>query len=369
MIRSLLCCLVSIAGVQAATVAVDSARGEQLFVSLSCIHCHSVNGKGGKVAADLGRRIDRSFTPAALAATMWNHAPTMWGAMRARQIGAGDLDEQAAADLFAYFYSARFFDKPGDAGRGKALFSSKRCTECHGLETPKIPEAKPVSQWASLGHPIVLASAMWNHGASMREEFDKRNVRRPELTAQDLSDILVYLRNLPAMRSSTVQFATTPGAHGKELFESKGCVKCHVGNLALPPRLKGKTLTEIAVDMWNHQPKMATVPAALNAEEMRELVSYLWAQQFFEGGGNPVAGKRVFTAKHCASCHNDPSTGAPKLTGAGRSFSAVTMVSALWHHGPTMLEQMTRKDIPWPRFDAHEMSDLIAHLNEGNRGK
>ena len=139
MTRFLLFGLVSIAGVQAATVAVDSERGEQLFVSLSCIQCHSVNGKGGKVAADLGRRIDRNFTPAALAATMWNHAPTMWGAMRERQISAGDLDEQAAADLFAYFYSARFFDKPGDAGRGKELFSSKRCAECHGLETPRSP--------------------------------------------------------------------------------------------------------------------------------------------------------------------------------------------------------------------------------------
>jgi mono/diheme cytochrome c family protein len=367
MSRFLLFGLVSMVGVQAATVAVDSERGEQLFVSLSCIQCHSVNGKGAKVAADLGRRIDRSFTPAALAATMWNHAPTMWGAMRERQIGAGDLNEQAAADLFAYFYSARFFDKPGDAGRGKELFSSKRCAQCHGLETPEIPEAKPVSQWESLGHPIVLATAMWNHGASMREEFDKRKVRRPELTAQDLSDILVYLRNLPATRNSTVQFVTSSGANGKEVFESKGCVKCHVGNLALPPRLKGKTLTEIAVDMWNHQPKMATVPAMFDAREMRELVSYLWAQQFFEDSGNPASGKRVFSAKHCATCHNDPSSGAPKLTGAGRSFSAVTMVSALWHHGPRMLEQMKSKGVTWPRFDAREMSDLIAHLNSPGR--
>jgi hypothetical protein len=50
---------------------------------------------------------------------MWNHAPGMWAAMRDRDIRAGDLNEQAAADLFAFFYSARFFEKPGDAGRGK----------------------------------------------------------------------------------------------------------------------------------------------------------------------------------------------------------------------------------------------------------
>jgi mono/diheme cytochrome c family protein len=369
MIRLLLFGLGSIIAIQAATVAADSERGEQLFGSLSCIQCHSINGKGGKVAVDLGRRIDRNFTPVALAGTMWNHAPTMWAAMRDRQIGAGVLDEQAAADLFAYFYSVRFFDKPGDAGRGKGLFSSKHCADCHGLETAKIPAAKPVSQWESLGHPIILASAMWNHGASMREEFDKRNLRRPELTTQDLSDILVYLRNLPATRNSTVQFATSSGANGKELFESKGCVKCHVGNLTLEPRLKGKTLTDIAVDMWNHQPKMATVPATLDAPEMRELVSYLWAQQFFAESGNAGSGKRVFVAKHCASCHGDASSGAPKLSGTGRSFSAVTIVSALWRHGPRMLEQMTAKRLPWPRFEGHEMSDLIAYLNDENRVK
>src|ERR1700685_2627145 len=82
----------------AAEIAADSARGAQLFEMLACVQCHSINGKGGTAAPDLGRRIDRNFTPAALAATMWNHAPTMWAAMRARNIELGDLSEQAAAD-------------------------------------------------------------------------------------------------------------------------------------------------------------------------------------------------------------------------------------------------------------------------------
>jgi len=352
---------------QAATIAADSSRGAALFESLGCIQCHSVNGRGGTIAPDLGKIVDRNFTPAALAATMWNHAPTMWAAMRERGIRAGDLNEQAAADLMAYFYSARFFEKPGDAGRGKNLFLSKHCAECHGLTTAKLPEAKPVSQWRSIGHPIELVNAMWNHAVNMRPEFAKRKIAWPSLTSQDLTDILIYLRNLPGAPKAETRVEITAGTRGEALFQSKGCAGCHTGKLALPPRLKGKTLTDIAVDMWNHEPRMAQTPPQLDVEEMREIISYVWAEQFFRDSGSAAAGERVFAAKHCASCHNDPASGAPKLS--GRSFDSATMMSALWHHGPNMLDQMKAKNINWPRFEGRQMSDLLAYLNAGAKAK
>src|SRR3954469_13203186 len=152
----------------AQTQPVDSQRGELLFQSQGCAQCHSVDGRGGKLAPDLGKRIDRNYTPALLASVMWNHAPVMWAAMDRQGIRTSAIDEQGAADLFAYFYAARFFDKPGDAARGKRLFSSKHCSECHGITCPKAEDARPVIRWESLGHPILLAEAMWNHAANMR---------------------------------------------------------------------------------------------------------------------------------------------------------------------------------------------------------
>jgi mono/diheme cytochrome c family protein len=361
-------------GLHAAAVAADSERGAELFTTLSCIQCHSVNGKGGTVAPDLGARVDRDLTPASLAATMWNHAPAMWASMRARDIRAGDLSEQGATDLFAFFYSARFFEKPGDAGRGKRLFSENHCSECHGLTEAKAAEAKPVSQWESIGQPIALVNALWNHAANMRPEFARRKLSWPELTSQDLTDILVYLRGLPAARNGVTRLEITSGANGQALFESKGCAACHTGRNALPASLKGstlkgETLTHIAVAMWNHEPRMPAAPAPLSLEEMREIVSYLWASQFFGDQGNAAAGARVFASKRCAACHNDPSTGAPKITEMQRSFSAATMVSSLWHHGPGMLDQMKTKGIAWPRFDGSEMANLIAYLNAQNQGQ
>ncbi|HEY6340299.1 MAG TPA: c-type cytochrome [Bryobacteraceae bacterium] len=357
--------LLSAAGVCAVPIAADSTRGAALFERLSCIQCHLINGKGGTTAPDLGRRIDRDSTPASLAATMWNHAPVMWAAMREQNVRAGDLNEQAANDLFAYFYSVRFFEKPGDAGRGKNLFASKRCADCHGLTQAKIPEAKPVSEWESVGSPIYLISAMWNHASAMRLETRFRGVKWPEVTPQDLTDMLVYLRGLPEQRVAESPFFIDTGANGQALFQSKGCAACHTGRLDLAPLLKGMTLTDIGAAMWNHAPRMGSNPPQLSTEETRELVSYLWAEQFFEDSGNPKAGEHVFASKHCATCHNDPSSGAPKLTGSSRSFTAATMFSVLWRHGPRMLDEMKAKRIAWPRFDASEMSNLIAFLNRG----
>src|SRR5256884_5280519 len=111
----------------------DSLRGARVFTDQSCIQCHSINGEGGKIAPDLGKRIDRNYTPALLASVMWNHAPSMWSAMRERGVPVASLNDQDAGDLFAYFYAARFFDRPGDAARGKRLFAVKHCADCHGL--------------------------------------------------------------------------------------------------------------------------------------------------------------------------------------------------------------------------------------------
>jgi cytochrome c2 len=357
MTRTLVILLASALAARAAGFTADSARGERLFQTLSCIQCHSVGGTGGTAAPDLGRIEDRGFTPASLAATMWNHAPTMWASMREHQIAAGELDQQSAQDLMAFFYAARFFEQPGDAGRGKHAFERDGCAGCHNL---------PVGQWQGLTDPIALIDAMWNHRSQMLGATASKGVRFPLLTAQDLTDMLVYLRNLPGTRARTGLFRVETVGSGEAVFQMAGCAKCHQTVEALADRVQGQTLTEIAVEMWNHAPRMsaAGAPAApLGAGEIQALVSSFWAAKFFEDSGRPSLGSRVFASKNCGACHNNASSGAPHLPVAGREFSGAAMVSVLWRHGPNMLEQMKTKGIAWPRFEGTQMADLIAYLN------
>ena len=176
--------------------------------------------------------------------------------------------------------------------------------------------------------------------------------------------MLVYLQNLPETRALAQNFQFPPSDSGEVLFQSKGCIGCHVGKLALETRLRNQTLTQIVVDMWNHQPNMHNNETpTFSQEEMRQILAYIWARQYFRGDGNTERGKKVFAEKKCGTCHDNSSTGAPKLAKGKDVYSDITIVSSLWGHGPQMLELMTQMNLPWPRFTSQQMSDLIAYLN------
>jgi len=85
----------------------DARRGADFFQSQGCVNCHAVKGSGAGKAPDLGRRLDRDYTPAGIAARMWNHAPVMWAAMTKENVSIPKVTPDEAADLFAYFYAAR----------------------------------------------------------------------------------------------------------------------------------------------------------------------------------------------------------------------------------------------------------------------
>lgn len=346
-----------------AAIEADARRGAEFFEKQKCNTCHSV-GAGVKARApgqapDLAARGDRDYTPSGIASRMWNHAPAMWSQISRQGMTVPNVSEQDAADLFAFFYSARYFEKPGDAGRGKRAFAQKGCAECHSLAVGGASGGPPVSHWQSLRDPIALVQRMWNHQNQMKTETAKRKIPWPELAALDLTDILVYLQTLPELHYTGGQFQMPVGDNGKQVFESKGCVNCHKGDLALEKRLANRSLTEIAVDMWNHAPRMKQPGITLTEDEMRQLLAHLWGNQFFAPRGNAGRGRRLFDSRQCGSCHGQGT--APKIQG-NPQFSDITFVSALWKHGPQMLATLQQKKMAWPQFTPGQMSDLVAYL-------
>jgi len=340
----------------------DAERGQALFQGLGCIVCHGVNGVGGKKAPDLARNRDRGFSPYDMAALMWNHAPAMWGAMARQGVTLPVLDEQQAADLFVFFYAASYFETPGDRRRGRHLFLARRCGQCHGIDSPVRAGIRPVAEWESLSDPIALAQRMWNHSHDMASALDQSKFPYPLLSAQDLADLLVWLRS-SRHEERPAGFAPASPETGQTLLFAKGCAGCHRGALSLESQSTRYGLTEFAAALWNHPFRTGQHYTPLNLEEMRRLVGYLIATQFFEERGNPDQGQRVFEKKRCGVCHDYPETGAPARTMMAGRMTSYGLVAALWKHGPRMLGLMQRYNVRWPRFEGPEMADLSAYLH------
>src|ERR1039458_4794179 len=213
----------------------DADRGKDLFRTQDCIVCHSVNGEGEKSAPDLGQGVDRGFSPYVLAGLLWNHAPLMWAAMEKKGVAKPELSDQQAADLFVYFFAARYFEQPGDARRGARVFLAKRCAECHGIGSVLREGIQPVSAWKSLADPIALAQQMWNHSGEMKPALDRMKIPYPRLSANEMTDLLVYLRSTREPGRAAA-FSPGPAESGERLFVLKGCAGCHTGALTLEAR-------------------------------------------------------------------------------------------------------------------------------------
>jgi cytochrome c2 len=339
----------------------NAERGQELFRSLNCTACHSVNGAGGNKAPDLGRK-ERGFDPFHLAALVWNHAPRMWSAMASRGIALPAPGEQQSADLFVYLYAASYFEAPGNPRHGKQLFLMRRCGQCHGIDAAIRAGIKPVAEWDSPWDPVGLAQRMWNHSSDMARALDRAQVPYPLFTAQELTDVLAWLREARP-RGQAATFAPASQESGRKLIESKGCAACHRGALSLEGHHTRYGLTDFAAAMWNHPFRTAHHQSPLDGEEMRRVLGYLVAAQFADERGDPEKGQRLFAAKRCNLCHDDPASGAPARAAMAGRMTSFGMVAALWKHGPAMLASMRQRNIAWPRFTGTEMADISAYLH------
>lgn len=353
-------------------------KGRTIFVSKGCVQCHSVWGVGGKLGPDLSRAgMGRSFLQ--ISGLLWSHSPRMVELMEQRGVSRPTFTPDEMGELISYLYYLNYFNEPGDAVAGRALFSEKGCVNCHsvgGIGGNVAPALDKYQQYAS---PLFLAQEMWNHGPKMAVAWRTHGIMNPALQGKEIANIAAYVRG-QAYGNSAGQKLMSPGnpITGQKLFTDKGCVRCHSifsNGGKVGPDLARKDLfesaTEIAGAMWNHGPQMwakmqqTGIPKpSFSANELADVISYLYFVRYTDEAGNAENGKRLFEQRGCAECHTigQGEKIGPDLGTSKAVRSSVSLTAAMWNHAPIMEKLTQAKRLPWPKFESDEMRDLVEFI-------
>jgi mono/diheme cytochrome c family protein len=356
----------------------DPKAGTRVFFDKGCARCHAVLGEGGRSAPDLARSPAGYLSAAELVSAMWNHAPAMWQKMRLEHVEPPKFTAAEMTNLFAFLYSIRSLDEPGDPQRGRTLLEERKCLNCHSISGQGGGGGPDLRQWASYRNPVSWVQAMWNHGTAMQAMMTQRGLGWPQFQGSDMADLIAYVRTLAAKSGPRTALKQADPEDGRRVFLQKRCDACHairgagstrgpdLGSRSLP-----RTLGQFAGTMWNHAPAMwssmraqgVTRPHFSN-QEMAGLIAYLFTQRYFEASGKSDRGQRLFAEKGCAGCHA-PGGPAPSLARWRGGASPVAIATALWNHGPLMFASMQQRQFAWPRFGPGEVVDMMEFLNVG----
>ncbi len=359
----------------------DPTRGARLFVAKGCVKCHALKGEGGKVGPDLGK-IDLGDTQLDLAAKLWNHIPSMTKGMERAKMIKPNLTGEEITEISAYLYFLKFFDEPGNPTRGKYLFNEKGCNNCHPLIGRGKEGEVGLDQFPQNLSPVFLSQSIWNHGPVMIARMVKIGMKWPVFEGTEMMDLLEYIKMNAKGPKETAFIVPGNPKEGKQVFMSKGCVKCHAirgegGKVADDLGKKAKTLykslTQIASIMWNKGPtvfaRMAQTETGIpkfTPKEMADLMAYLYFLHFIDEPGSSINGKRVFSELGCSKCHG--LNGKPgelmsiDLSKYQKVANPMEIVAATWNHSTEIEKAMKEKGIPWPRFKKGELADLLEYI-------
>lgn len=361
----------------------DPLAGARVFGAKGCAKCHAVNGVGGRVGPDLGR-VPRPRSLYDLATAMWNHLPRMADRMRQLGIARPRMGASEAGDLVAFLFTLSYFDPPGDVEAGRRLFTTKRCVACHQVGGTGGVVGPNLDALGRYGSPILVAAAMWNHGPAMAEAMRARGIVRPTFEATELVNLIAFLGSAaPAPAEEPLYVLPGRPDEGRRLFVERRCIQCHGARgqgggdaPELADRGRDRSLTQFAAAMWNKAPAMTDAMRArgvpvpqLRAEEMADLVAYLYAIRYFGEPGDPRRGRELAAAKGCLGCHSLAGKGGKVAGDLARSRgleSPAGVVAALWTHTAVMAQEPERLPkgarTSWPELRVQEMTDLVAFL-------
>ena len=359
-------------------------EGSQLFSEKGCLRCHAINGVGGVGGPDLGQGIlKRSLLD--IAGVMWNHSPGMAHVIEERRAARPVFKAPEMASLLSFLYYIGSLDAPGDAAIGERLFRDKQCQTCHSLGGRGGKQGPALDGYSKYASPIFLSVGLWNHGKAMAGVMETLRISRPTFDKNNIPDLFAYIRSFGR---GVERIYAQPGSprNGEKLFLQKRCIECHSvtpqgdpTRANLRARLIKGSLMSIAGAMWNHGPKMWAdmarrgIPtSSLTAEEMSDIIGYLYFLQFIDPPGVAERGRIVFQEKRCGKCHVAPEKGVaqgPDFAKSDKLKTQLEVVTEMWNHASTMEEKMLKESLEWPVFRGGEMADLMAYLTSLRGGK
>lgn len=355
----------------------DPIRGQTLFAAKSCVSCHAVRGAGGRIGPDLGRTEAKSSF-AEITAGMWNHSVGMDAKINELRMVRPTFEDDELKDLVTFVYFLNYFDEPGDPRFGKILFTEKHCIQCHrvgGEGGTAGPSLEDLPRGVS---PLRIAEGLWNHGSAMLASMRRRGLDLPQFRGTEILDIIAFLRSQGTGRVAREFESPGDPERGKRVFTAKGCAQCHgvfgdepeIGPDLGSEELRG-SVTQIAGRMWNHWPAMAEAMEALELPlptfrqgELADLLAYIFVSRYAGQPGDPEKGKIVYTDLGCAFCHGLDGEGTlgPPLQQVTPGAAREQIAQIMWNHAPEMWDEMGLHQIPWPRFEAQELADLLTFL-------
>ncbi len=267
----------------------------------------------------------------------------------------------------------------GNAERGAELFyGEKQCGICHsvngngGRVAPELSGTRP--ETPAMGW---LAAVLWNHGPGMWRQIRQANRPFPELSAQEMADMLEFLFQASSLDG--------PGNKdtGERVFAEKGCSHCHsvrgTGGSTAPDLsavAAGGDSSAWTGAMLNHAGSMVgPITSTLgqwpqfSGSEMNDLIAFVGApgtpSRPSQIGDNAPQGWSVFQ-RRCIQCHSvrgQGGTAGPEL-GPDHDMALTTaqLASVMWNHAPAMLRQGRANGIPPAQLQGTEVADLLAFL-------
>ena len=324
---------------QAAAQNADVAKGKELYVKLRCSICHSIEGKGGRVAGPLDS-VGKKYTPDKMFAFL--RAPSSVNPASAMPPTRGTPDEirAVAAYMLSLGGQPAVVDPEPSIALGQQVFASRDCFYCHkiGPRGGRLSAALDTLPAERRRRDRVVETLKHPAGSAMG--FVMPQIPMKEYEVQSLA---FYIESLqpgapapPIVLPSPAEGGTEPSmAEGEALYWAATCKSCHAidgkGGY-LGPSLdnqggagrKGAALLSFFQKPDEVSPGTLMPPVQGTERQLKSLALYLESLKK-EIKPTVSLGQQVYVQRNCGYCHSPdgkggkdakPLTGTPDRTDA-----------------------------------------------------